>query len=122
MKTSIFYYCKKEKDSEANKSENDRAPQNIHVHHFVISITALLHNLKRKMSFPDGSVVKNPPANAGDMGSTSGMGRSPGEGNGNPSIVLPGKSHGQRSLGAAIHGVTRVEHGLALHNNNNFNK
>ena len=29
-----------------------------------------------------GSVVKNPPANAGDMGSIPGLGRSPGEGNG----------------------------------------
>ena len=29
-------------------------------------------------------VVKNLPANAGDMSSTSGLGRSPGEGNGNP--------------------------------------
>ena len=28
-------------------------------------------------------MVKNPPANAGDMGSISGSGRSPGEGNGN---------------------------------------
>ena len=35
-------------------------------------------------SFPGGSVVKNPPANAGDMGSIPGLGRSPGEGNGNP--------------------------------------
>ena len=30
-------------------------------------------------SFPGGSVVKNLPANAGDMGSISGLGRSPGE-------------------------------------------
>ena len=29
-------------------------------------------------------MVKNPPANAGDMGSISGSGRSPEEGNGNP--------------------------------------
>ena len=29
-------------------------------------------------------MVKNPPANAGDAGSTPGSGRSPGEGNGNP--------------------------------------
>ena len=36
------------------------------------------------MGFPDGSVVKNPPANAGDTGSILGPGRSPGEGNGNP--------------------------------------
>ena len=31
-----------------------------------------------------GSVVKNPPANAGDVGSSPGLGRFPGEGNGNP--------------------------------------
>ena len=30
------------------------------------------------------SVVKNPAANAGDVGSFPGSGRSPGEGNGNP--------------------------------------
>ena len=29
-------------------------------------------------------MVKNPPANAGDTGSISGLGRSSGEGNGNP--------------------------------------
>ena len=29
-------------------------------------------------------VVKNPPANAGDLGLIPGSGRSPGEGNGNP--------------------------------------
>ena len=34
--------------------------------------------------FTDGLVVKNLPANAGDMGSISGLGRSPGEGNGSP--------------------------------------
>ena len=29
-------------------------------------------------------VVKNPPVNSGDVGSIPGLGRSPGEGNGNP--------------------------------------
>ena len=33
--------------------------------------------------FPVGSVVKNPPADAGDAGSILDLGRSPGEGNGN---------------------------------------
>ena len=33
--------------------------------------------------FPDGSVVKTPPANAGDASSIPESGRSPGEGNGN---------------------------------------
>ena len=35
------------------------------------------------MGFLGGSVVKNPPANAGDTGLIPGSGRSPGEGNGN---------------------------------------
>ena len=34
------------------------------------------------MGFPGGSVVKNPPANAGDPGSIPGLGRSPREENG----------------------------------------
>ena len=36
------------------------------------------------MGLPGGSVVKNPPANAGDTGLIPGSERSPGEGNGNP--------------------------------------
>ena len=40
------------------------------------------------MYIPQGflgdSVVKSPPANAGDVGLISGSGRSPGEGNGSP--------------------------------------
>jgi len=35
-------------------------------------------------AFPGCSVIKNPLANAGDTGSTPGLGRSSGEGNGNP--------------------------------------
>ena len=34
--------------------------------------------------FPGGSVVKNPPADAGDVGLIPGSGRLPGIGNGNP--------------------------------------
>ena len=47
-------------------------------------------------------MVKNLPTNAEDTkdaGSNPGSGRSPEEGNSNPTLVfLPGKSHGQRSL------------------------
>ena len=51
------------------------------------------------LGFPGGAVVKNLPAKAGDTGSISGLGRSPGEGNGKPSpVFLPGKFHGERSL------------------------
>ena len=38
----------------------------------------------QKKGFLNGSVVKNPPANARDKGSIPGSGRSPGGGNGNP--------------------------------------
>ena len=49
--------------------------------------------------FPGGSVVKNPPANSGDMDSIPGLRRSPGEGKWQTTpVFLPGKSHGQRSL------------------------
>ena len=50
--------------------------------------------------FPGGSVVKNLPADAEDLGSILGLERSPEGGNGNPllPIFLPGKSQGQRSL------------------------
>ena len=34
--------------------------------------------------FPGSSVVKNPPANVGNAGSIPGLGRAPGEGNGDP--------------------------------------
>ena len=36
------------------------------------------------VGFPSGTVVKSPAANAGDVESIPGSGRSPGEGHGNP--------------------------------------
>ena len=51
------------------------------------------------MGFPGGSDYKESACNVGDLGSVSGLGRSPGEGNDNPlQYTWPGKSHGQRSL------------------------
>ena len=46
--------------------------------------------------FPGGSDGKASACNAGDPGSIPGLGRSPGEANGNPLQFLPGESHGQR--------------------------
>ena len=47
-------------------------------------------------------VVKNPPANAGDIrdaGSIPGLGRFPGEGHGKPTpVISSGELHGQGSL------------------------
>ena len=47
------------------------------------------------MGFLDGSVVKNAPAGARDADSIPGLGKFPGEGNGNSLVFMPGKSHGQ---------------------------
>ena len=62
----------------------------------------LLWSCLHSVAFPGSSVVKNLPDNAGDVGDTgliSGSGRSSGEGNGKPlQLLLPGKSHAQRSL------------------------
>ena len=50
-------------------------------------------------NFPDGTVDKNLPANAGHMGSIPGSGRSPGGGHGNaPQYSCLENPHGQRSL------------------------
>ena len=45
--------------------------------------THLAFSTTNILGFPGSSVVKNPPANAGDSGSISGWGRSAEEGNGN---------------------------------------
>ena len=42
------------------------------------------YKVKHTLTFPGASVVKNPPGNAGDLGSIPGSGGSPGEGNSNP--------------------------------------
>jgi len=67
------------------------------------------------MGFPDGSEGKESTCNGGDTGdagSIPGLGRSPQEGNGNPTpVFLPGESHGERSLaGYSPWGSQRVGH------------
>ena len=64
-------------------------------------------------SFPGGSVLKNMPANAGDMGSIPGLGRPLGEGNDNllqysclENLIDKG------AWWATVYGVTRVRHDL----------
>ena len=54
-------------------------------------------------------MVKNLPANAGDTGSISGW-EDPLEKEMDPTpVFLLGKSHGQRSLAATVHGVTKSQ-------------
>ena len=60
------------------------------------------------LGFPGGSVVKNLPANAGDIGSIPGWGRSPGGGNGKPLQYCCLKNPvGREAWQAIVHGVTK---------------
>ena len=59
--------------------------------------------------FPGGSVVKNLPANAGDVGLIPGSGRSPGEGNGNPfQYSCLGNAMDRGAWQVTAHGSQRV--------------
>ena len=51
---------------------------------YVITDSKLFFFLWLNKGFPGGSVVKNLPANMGDMGLIPGLGRFPRKGNGNP--------------------------------------
>ena len=62
------------------------------------------------MDFSGGLVVKNPPANAGDVGSIPGSGRSPGEGNGNPTqYSCLGNPMDRGAWWARVHRVTESD-------------
>ena len=65
------------------------------------------------MGFPGGSVVKNLPANAGDMDLIPGSGRSTGDGNGNPLQYWCLENSMDIAWWAAIHGISRVRPDLA---------
>ena len=62
----------------------------------------------KQMGFPAGSVVKNPPANAGELSSIPWSGRSPGEGNGNPlQYSYLGNPTDQGAWQATVHGAVK---------------
>ena len=54
------------------------------------------------VGFPSGSAVKNTPASAGHVGLIPGLGRSPGEGNGNPLQYSCLESHMDRGTWQSI--------------------
>ena len=73
----------------------------------------MIHQVKgipgnRLPIFPGGSAVKNPPANAGDMGLIPELGRSPGEGNSNPlQYSCLGNLTDRGTQQATVHGVSK---------------
>ena len=62
------------------------------------------------VSFPGGSAVKNPPANAGDRGLIPGSGRTPGAGHGSPlQYSFLEKSMDRRAECAMVCGVEKSQ-------------
>ena len=67
-------------------------------------------SLRLLLGFPRGSYGKESACSTGDLGSISGLERSPGEGNGNPlHYPLPGKFHGRGAWQAILHGVAESQ-------------
>ena len=82
-----------------------------------------------RIGFPGGSVVKNPPANAGESDLSPGSERSPGERNGNPlQYYCLGKPMDRGAWPAIVHGVsghdlvTRQQQVRIINNNKMYTK
>ena len=66
------------------------------------------------MGFPCSSVSKESACSAGDPGSTSGLGRSPGEGNGNPrQYPCPENLMDRGAWQSTVYGVAKSWTGLS---------
>ena len=74
-----------------------------------VSIITKLHLSIEFQGFPGGSVDKESACNAGDLGLISGLGRSPGEGDGYP-LQYSGQ---ENSMDCLVHGLQRVGHNWA---------
>ena len=73
-----------------------------------------------RWGFPGGSPVMNLPANAGALGSSPGLGRSPGEGNGNLlQYSCLENPMDRRAWWATVHGVTKESDMTERLNNSN---
>ena len=85
----------------------------VNCHSNLILLLSNIINLKSQWGFPGGTVVKNPPANVGDAGLMSGLGRFPGAGNGNPlqySCLRNPMNRGYSPQGCKELDVTEQEH------------
>ena len=67
------------------------------------------------VDFPDGAVVKNLLADTGDVDLISGLGKSPGEGNGNPFHSCRENSMVRGAWQATAHGLTKSQIQLFLY-------
>ena len=68
------------------------------------------------LGFPGGSVVKNPPDSDGGSGLIPGLGRAPGEGNGNPlHYSCLGNPLDRGAWQVIVHVVAKTQTQLSMH-------
>ena len=84
-----------------------------HPKHLLKQVLLLLFPIKSQRDFPDGTVVKNLPTNAGDTrdaGSVLELGKFPGVGNNNPfQYSCLGNSVDRGAWRATVHGVAESD-------------
>ena len=75
----------------------------------LFSVVALISGNWSSRGFPGGSEVKVSACNAGDLSSIPGLGRSPGEGNGNPFQYSSLENPMDRGAWATVHRITKSQ-------------
>ena len=104
------FFCSWHQQTSNGDSEQCHSPT---VHHLPYTCHQKPRAIENGQGVPGGSVVKNLPANAGDVGSVPEWGRFPGEGNGNPlQYSCLGNPMGRGAWRATVHGVTKSQIGL----------
>ena len=80
-----------------------------------------LHLIPFALGFPGGSVGKESACNAGDSGLILGLGRSPGEGNGNPlQYSCLGNRMDREAWRVAVHRVAKSRTQLSTAHHGNY--
>ena len=93
------------------------------LNNFLNEETEVTQQANRMYSFPDGSVVKNLPATARDVGLITGLGRFSGEGNGNPLQYSCLENPMDRGAWrATVHGVVKSRTRLATEQQHSFKR
>ena len=88
---------------------------------WMMQLLTSLSSSKSIKDFPVGPMVKNLPANAGDLGSIPGSGRSPGEGNDNPLQYSCLENPMDRGAwGATVHRVAKSQTRLSTAQHSTF--
>ena len=116
MKMKLFLYKNLYRNIHSNTIHNSQRMYTIQCPSIDewINKRCYIHTTEYRRDFPGGSDGKASIYNAGDLGSSPGLGRSPGEGNGNPLQYCCLENPLDREAWyATVYGVTKSQTGLS---------